>query len=65
MVLLNCLSHGVFRGLNVLRSAKLLAEFLAKSELLRKLVDTLVALLPFGVQGLGSCSVSSVMPDSL
>ena len=60
----NCLSHGVFGGLNGLRSVKLL-EFLAKSELLRKLVDTLVVLLPFGVQGLGLCSVSSVMPDSL
>ena len=60
----NCLSHGVFGGLNGLRSVKLL-EFLAKSELLRKLVDTLVVLLPFGVQGLGSCSVSSVMLDSL
>ena len=47
-----CLSHDVFGGLNGLRSVKLLAEFLAKSELLRKLVDTLVVCCPLGSKAL-------------
>ena len=37
--------------LNGLRFVKVLAEFLTKSECLRKFADTLVVLLPFGVQG--------------